>query len=134
MNGILDAAQGFISTSDQEQYDEYESAVNAVLQKIKRLAQQLKVRDRDVFSCTWSADSHLKGVLTRSKYYTAIGLVADACLSRMLHDILALPDITEVESHRLSELCHILHALEGLFSGEAGEVSGLALGRLNLMA
>lgn len=30
-------------------------------------------------------------------------------------DILALPDITEVESHRLSELCRILHALEGLF-------------------
>lgn len=39
----------------------------------------------------------------------------EAALSRILGDILALEDITEVESHRLSELCHILNALEGLF-------------------
>ena len=44
----------------------------------------------------------------------------------MLQDILALPDITEVESHRLSELCRILHALEGLFSGEADEVGAFS--------
>lgn len=41
--------------------------------------------------------------------------MVDAALSRILRDILALPDITEVESHRLNELCHILNALEGLF-------------------
>jgi len=39
----------------------------------------------------------------------------DAALSRVLADILALPDIPEVESHRLSELCGMLNALEGLF-------------------
>jgi centromere/kinetochore protein ZW10 len=44
INEILDAAKGFTYTSDQDRYDECESAVNSVLQKIKRLAQQLKVR------------------------------------------------------------------------------------------
>jgi hypothetical protein len=48
----------------------------------------------------------------------------------MLEDILALPDITEVESHRLSELCRILNALEGLFSGEADEVGSFLSGRM----
>jgi len=40
-----------------------------------------------------------------------------------MDDILALPDITEVESHRLSELCRILHALEGLFIDDPEQVS-----------
>jgi hypothetical protein len=42
-------------------------------------------------------------------------MVTDAALSRILQDVLALPDIPELESHRLSELCRILNALEGLF-------------------
>lgn len=33
----------------------------------------------------------------------------------MLSDVLALHDIPEVDSRRLSELCRILNALEGLF-------------------
>ncbi|KAJ7879914.1 hypothetical protein B0H14DRAFT_3082805 [Mycena olivaceomarginata] len=89
--------QGFTFTGDQDRYDECETAVARVVQDIKRLAQQ------------W------KGILNKSKYYTAIGMVTEAALSRVLEDILALPDITEVESHRLSELCRMLHALEALF-------------------
>ena len=41
--------------------------------------------------------------------------MTDAALSRVLQDVLELDDIPELESHRLSELCHILNALEGLF-------------------
>ena len=40
----------------------------------------------------------------------------------MLDDILALSDITEVESHRLSELCRIFTALEGLFVDDLEQV------------
>ena len=56
-----------------------------------------------------------KDLLAKSKYYEAIGSVTDAALSRVLQDVLELNDIPELESHRLSELCHILNALEGLF-------------------
>ena len=41
--------------------------------------------------------------------------------------MLALPDITEVESHRLSELCRILHALEGLFVDDPEQVRSYLL-------
>lgn len=94
---LVEGAHGFIDTGDQDRYDECENAISQVLQEIRRLAQRLK------------------GVLTKSKYYTTIGMVTDAALSRILQDVLALPDIPEMESHRLSELCRILNALEGLF-------------------
>ncbi|KAG6817517.1 hypothetical protein H0H87_007485 [Tephrocybe sp. NHM501043] len=90
-------AQGFMYTGDQDRYDECESAMTQVLGEVRRVA------------------SRLKGILTKTKYYTAIGMVVEAALARILSDILALPDIPEVESHRLSELCHIFNAMEGLF-------------------
>jgi centromere/kinetochore protein ZW10 len=62
-------------------------------------------------------------VLPKSKYYTAVGLVVDAALSRISRSILALPDITEEESHKLSELCRIFNSLEGLFVEDTAEAS-----------
>ena len=63
-----------------------------------------------------------KDVLAKSRYYEAIGSVTDAALSRVLQDVLELDDIPELESHRLSELCHILNALEGLFCEDPEQV------------
>ncbi|KAF9038459.1 hypothetical protein BJ165DRAFT_1531549 [Panaeolus papilionaceus] len=102
---LVDGAQGFMYTGNQDQYDECETAVNQVLKDIKRLAPRLK------------------GLLTKSKYYSAIGSIVDAALSRVLHDVLALPDIPELESHRLSELCRMLNSLEGLFSEDPTQPS-----------
>jgi protein transport protein DSL1/ZW10 len=61
-------------------------------------------------------------VLGKSRYYDAIGSVTDAALSRVLQDVLELDDIPELESHRLSELCRILNALEGLFCEDPEQV------------
>ncbi|KAF9006117.1 hypothetical protein BDQ17DRAFT_1352779 [Cyathus striatus] len=102
---LADGTQGFTYTGDQDRYDECESAIGQVLRHIRQLAQKLK------------------GILTKGKYYTVIGQVADAALSRILTDIIALPDIPELESHRLSELSKILNALEGLFSEDPNESS-----------
>lgn len=93
----LASAGGFTGTSDEDRYDECEAAVTAVLQNIKRLAR------------AW------KHVLPKGKYYIAVGNVVDGVLSRILDDILAIPDIPEVESHKLGELCRILFALEVIF-------------------
>jgi protein transport protein DSL1/ZW10 len=60
--------------------------------------------------------------MTKSKYYYTVGSVTEAVISRILDDITSLPDIPEVESHRLSELCRILHAVEGLFVDNTTEV------------
>ena len=40
---VLDSAQGFIDTNQQDRFDECESAVNDVLKRIKRIAPQWKV-------------------------------------------------------------------------------------------
>lgn len=50
-------------------------------------------------------------------------MIVDVALSRVLQDILTLPDIPEMESHRLSELCRILNALEGLFVEDPSQAS-----------
>ncbi|KAJ3784837.1 hypothetical protein GGU10DRAFT_293448 [Lentinula aff. detonsa] len=97
-NILTEGTQGFVSTGDQDRYDECENAMNQVLQEIRRVSQK------------W------KDLLTKSKYYTALGSITDAVLCRVLQDVLALGDIPELESHRLSELCRILLALEGLFN------------------
>jgi hypothetical protein len=67
----------------------------------------------------------VQAVLPKSRYYVALGSVVDAALSRVMDDILALSDIPEVESHRLSELCKILHALEGHFVENTTQVSAI---------
>jgi len=105
---ILLTCQGFTGTTEQDRYDECESAISRVLRHVRYVAQR------------W------KGVLTASKYYIALGLVVDAALSRMLEDILALPDITADESHKLSELCRIFNSLEGLFFVNLNDPSPVA--------
>ncbi|KAF9497140.1 hypothetical protein BDN71DRAFT_1388136 [Pleurotus eryngii] len=100
---LVSGADGFVQTTDQDRYDECEGALMQVVSLIRRLA------------AGW------KSVLSKSKYYSAIGQLVDAALSQVLKDILALPDITEVESHRLSELCRIPNSLEGLFVEDQAE-------------
>ena len=72
-------------------------------------------------------DRGLQSVLAKTKYYQAVGAVVNAALARILQDVLALPDITEVESHKLNELCRILNALEGLFVEDPNHVRSLHL-------
>ncbi|KAF4569638.1 hypothetical protein EYR40_008616 [Pleurotus pulmonarius] len=100
---LVSGADGFVQTTDQDRYDECEGALMQVVSLVRRLA------------AGW------KNVLSKSKYYSAIGQLVDAALSQVLKDILALPDITEVESHRLSELCRIPNSLEGLFVEDQAE-------------
>ncbi|KAH9004741.1 hypothetical protein EDB86DRAFT_3062301 [Lactarius hatsudake] len=100
----LKRAGGFVGTADQERFDECEEAVMSILSQVRKVAK------------------HWAGVLGKTKYFDALGSLVNFSLMRILGDILALPDITEVESHRLSELCRILHALEGLFIDDPEQV------------
>lgn len=75
----------------------------------------------------------MQSVLTKSKYFDAIGMLVESALSRILADVLALEDIPEVESGRLSELCKILNALEGLFVDNPEEVCSCLLDLINVL-
>lgn len=52
-----------------------------------------------------------------------MGILVNAVLLRILVEIENQEDISEVASHRLNELCKMMHDLEGLFIDETGEVS-----------
>jgi centromere/kinetochore protein ZW10 len=105
LRDILASAKGFTDTSDQDRYDDCEMAISRVVREIRSTAN------------AW------KPVLPKSKYYTAVGAIVEVSLQRILENILAIPDIPEVESHKLSELCRILAALEGLFVEDFNESS-----------
>ena len=105
-------------TNDQDKFDTCEEAVNAVVKKVKRVWQAWKVSRQPLgpnLVHSRNADHLLQGILPHGRHLTAIGRIVDTVLSRMLQDITKLPDITADESHRLSELCRMLNALEGLF-------------------
>ena len=104
-----------MSIADQERYDECEAAVNQVLQTVRRLSQQIKVVSLRVFTSISPLTSVSQPILSKSRYYQALGTTIDVALSRILSDILALSDITAEESQKLGELCRIMNSLEGLF-------------------
>ncbi|KAH8116435.1 Centromere/kinetochore Zw10-domain-containing protein [Phellopilus nigrolimitatus] len=94
---VLARAEGFVDSSDQERFDECEAVMSEVLRSVRVVANQWKT------------------ILARTKYYRATGQVVEAALTKILDDVLVLPDIPELDSRKLSELCRILNALEGLF-------------------
>ena len=67
----------------------------------------------------------IQGTLTQSAYLDACGYVVEEILSSVLSDILNLPDIPELESHRLNALCQRLDSLKDLFVLHPGEVNPL---------
>lgn len=44
VHNVLDDAQGFVRTNEQDRFDQCEEAVNGVLQDVRRFGQQVKVR------------------------------------------------------------------------------------------
>jgi centromere/kinetochore protein ZW10 len=122
----LDVTEGFIYTNDQDGFDTCEEAVNAVVKKVKRVWQVWKVSKQPLDSDlvhNHDIDHLRQGILPHSRHLTAVGKIVDAVLSRILEDITKLPDITADESHRLSELCRMFNALEGLFVEGSEQVS-----------
>jgi len=123
---MLDVTEGFIYTNDQDRFDSCEEAVNAVVKKVRRLWQVWKVSEQSLNSSLvhdHDIDHLHQGMLPHGRHLTAVGKIVNSVLSRILEDITKLPDITADESHRLSELCRMLNALEGLFVEGPEQVS-----------
>ncbi|KAG9016703.1 hypothetical protein FRB90_002458 [Tulasnella sp. 427] len=95
---LISKAQGFSESGDDAKFEQYRATVELVLAGILETSR------------SW------KPILTRTAYLNAIGALVDDTLARMIEEITSLPDIPELESHRLSELLRILTGLEDLFS------------------
>ncbi|KAG9087157.1 hypothetical protein FRC06_002703, partial [Ceratobasidium sp. 370] len=103
----LEPTEGFRDMQDQAHYQECRRAVTRCTQAVTKFS-------RDT-----------KPVLPPKKYYLALGALVDDVLVRIAEDILAMPDIPETESHRLHDICKIVHAFEGLFIPEGDTTSSV---------
>lgn len=54
-------------------------------------------------------------MLLKRVYYESLGILVNAVLLRVLVEIENQEDISEEASHRLNDLCKMLHDLEELF-------------------
>lgn len=63
-------------------------------------------------------------VMRRSLYCEHLGILVNAVLLRVLVEIENQEDISEEASHRLNDLCKMLHEVEGLFVDEEKNTEG----------
>ncbi|KAK4683475.1 hypothetical protein P7C73_g6781, partial [Tremellales sp. Uapishka_1] len=105
LEGILGEANGFEGVGEDVVFRRCEKVVKGLLHSLESLARVLKA------------------VLPTSTYLSVTGYLLDYSVSRIATDILALDDITEIESNRLNELCKLLHPLESLFILQPEQVS-----------
>jgi hypothetical protein len=69
--------------------------------------------------------------MLKRSYYESLGILVNGVLLRVLVDIENQEDISEEASHRLNELCQMLHDAEKLFmDGEEVRSQCRAIGRL----
>ncbi|KAF8677565.1 Centromere/kinetochore Zw10 [Rhizoctonia solani] len=93
----LESAEGFRNIHDQARYQECRRAVTRCTHAVSKFS-------RDT-----------KPVLSFAKYHLALGTLVEDVLSRLTDDILSMHDIPETESHRLHEICKLMHTFESLF-------------------
>lgn len=65
--------------------------------------------------CISAESCHAQPVMLKRSYYESLGILVNAVLLRVLVDIENQQDISEEASHRLNELCQMLHDVEKLF-------------------
>ncbi|KAJ1306749.1 hypothetical protein OPQ81_007735 [Rhizoctonia solani] len=101
----LEPTEGFRDMQDQTRYQECRRAVTRCTHAIAKFS-------RDT-----------KPVLSFAKYHLALGTLVEDVLSRLTDDILSMHDIPETESHRLHDICKLMHTFESLFVPDGESVS-----------
>lgn len=102
--------QGFEATYDDARFQACERAMRQIVTITKQL------------SSAW------KGVLSPSYYLAALGRIVNSILRRVIRDITALQDISEVEGNQLAALIKsLMSQLEDLFANPQTGASDVAL-------
>jgi len=136
---ILDEAHAFVDSSNLQRSKDLEMCLKRVVFKMQLLSRVYKVCPSsprlgaavsNSYASKIPADLALsvhpslsQPILSTHLFLSALGSILDAVLARILHEIIALQDITTKESHRLNEICKMIHPLEELFVEEPGMVS-----------
>ncbi|KAG8819118.1 hypothetical protein FRC17_010600 [Serendipita sp. 399] len=99
---------GFDDLGYSSTYEEAHGIIKQIKNRITILSQELKVP------------------LTASSYNQNLGMLIDRVLDRILQDVFALRDISEIVSERIATICRTLHPLEALFPEIGNGVSTVA--------
>ncbi|ORY30834.1 hypothetical protein BCR39DRAFT_528539 [Naematelia encephala] len=94
---LLDETAGFVEMSDERRYRICEKSIEQVAHNLESLAKVFKL------------------VLPIGTSLDVLGYLLDTVVSKVSSDLLALEDITEIESNRLNDLIKLLMPLESIF-------------------
>jgi protein transport protein DSL1/ZW10 len=109
LTDLLDGSQGFAHCSEQPYRDACENAVNATVDRIRKVYQE------------WQS------ILSRSALHQAIGSLLSTVISKVIIDIEDLGDISEPESQQLVSFGNRLSSLENLFMPESGDTGSVSM-------
>ena len=93
----LDEAGGFLNTAQEPTFKRCERAVKEVVRNVENIAKMLRV------------------VLPLTTYLPTLGYLTEQLIDLVMADILALTDITEIESEKINELLDLFRPLETIF-------------------
>ncbi|BEJ09458.1 hypothetical protein CcaverHIS641_0603730 [Cutaneotrichosporon cavernicola] len=108
LSGLLDHAKGFADTTNPSSFMQVEHAVLQVVTFFKNIATQLA--------------TYVDGEV----YHTVLGKLVESSVTGILSSVLALEDITELESLRIGSLLSSVEALGNLFQRDHANVSTVA--------
>ncbi|WRT63379.1 uncharacterized protein IL334_000284 [Kwoniella shivajii] len=105
--GLIDSLEeldGLEGTSEEKIFRKAEKSIKGLIHNLESLSRVVKP------------------ILPTSKYLETISYLLTTLIIKITNDILNLGDITEIESHRLTDLIKLIYPLEGLFENHGGVV------------
>lgn len=119
-SSALDGARHFVEMSHDNFFHQAEEAVRSVVSRLELLGVDTKVSSRVYPSLI------TQRVLDDQQHQEFFGKIVESVVTRLLNDIVALNDITQVESERISSMLGQVETLDYLFKSDHSDVSTIA--------
>lgn len=113
----------FVDLSEDHIYQQAESAVAEVIHAVTDTAAQLRVRGLFSRLCCFA---NMQQLADDRLYHDILGAVVNGISVLAINAVLAIEDITEVESQRIESLTRELETLQKLFRSDTLQMSSVA--------
>lgn len=112
----------FVDLGEDNVYQQAEAAAAELVQCVSHVASQLKVREPP--RCVRFAD--VKPLVNDQGYHEMLGAFVETVSVLVINSVLAMEDITEVESQRIESLIQKVEVLQKLFRNDTLHMSSVA--------
>lgn len=120
VRSIFQGTNRFVDVSEDDVYHQAESAITELLQFVTDAANQLKVKQ----AAACLAD--IQPLVDDQLYHEMLGALVETISLFMVNSVLAMEDITEVESQRIESLIKRVESLQKLFRNDNLQMSSVA--------